>query len=320
MSLLEVESLSVAFKTEDGDVHPLDGVSFQIQAGEVVGLVGETGSGKSVTAQAVMGLLPFVNGRVTQGRILLHGENLVSFSEDKWQRYRGAKLSLIPQNPMTSLDPVYKVGQQIVEKLVVHMDISKPEAQQRALRMIGAMHIPDPERTFHQYPHQLSGGLKQRIVIAMGLVTEPQLLIADEPTTALDVTIQAQIIDLFQERIRQDNIGLLLVTHDLGVIAQICDQVAVMYAGSIVEYGEVLSIFDAPKHPYTRALMSCVPKLGMPEDALQAIPGQVPTVWSFPEGCRYHPRCTHAFLQCKDQRPDRIDLDNGHHVSCHLYA
>jgi oligopeptide/dipeptide ABC transporter ATP-binding protein len=199
------------------------------------------------------------------------------------------------------------------------MDMSKVEAQQRALRIIGAMHIPDPERTFHQYPHQLSGGLKQRIVIAMGLVTEPQLLIADEPTTALDVTIQAQIIDLFQERTRQDNIGLLLVTHDLGVIAQICDQVAVMYAGSIVEYGEVLSIFDTPKHPYTKALMSCVPKLGMPEDALQAIPGQVPTVWSFPEGCRYHPRCGYAFPVCRAKTPERSHLDAGHHVSCHLY-
>jgi oligopeptide/dipeptide ABC transporter ATP-binding protein len=320
MALLQVESLRVRFKTEDGFVEPLDGVSFEIQPGEVVGLVGETGSGKSVTAQAIMGLLPFINGEITSGRIKLMGEELLTLTEDEWQTYRGAKLSLISQNPMTSLDPVYRVGDQIVEGMLLHLKIPKAEAKIRAVELMGHLQVPNPERVYYQYPHQLSGGLKQRIVIAMGLCADPQLLIADEPTTALDVTVQAQIVALFSEATRGRGIGLLLITHDLGVIAQICDRVAVMYAGRIIEFGDILSIFDRPKHPYTRSLLNCIPKLGMEKGSLKAIPGNVPSVRTFPRGCRFHPRCSEVEPACQLQNPSNIHLEGGINVACLKYS
>ena len=320
MTLLKVESLRVRFKTEDGFVEPLDGVDFEIEPGEVMGLVGETGSGKSVTAQAVMGLLPYINGEVTEGRIIFMGQDLLSFSEEQWQTYRGAKLSLISQNPMTSLDPVYRVGEQIVEGMLLHLDISKPEARRRAVDLMASLQIPNPERVYYQYPHQLSGGLKQRIVIAMGLCAGPRLLIADEPTTALDVTVQAQIVALFKKATVQRGIGLLLITHDLGVIAQICDKVAVMYAGTVVEFGDVMSIFNQPKHPYTESLLHCIPKLGMQKGILQAIPGNVPSVRTFPSGCRFHPRCGYITSACQLQKPANIHLDTGINVACIKYS
>jgi oligopeptide/dipeptide ABC transporter ATP-binding protein len=320
MPLLQVQSLRVRFKTEDGFIEPLDGVSFEIEPGEVVGLVGETGSGKSVTAQAIMGLLPFVNGEVTHGRIVLMGRELLELTEDQWQKYRGAKLSLISQNPMTSLDPVYRVGDQIVEGMLLHLDISKAEAKARAIELMGYLQVPNPERVYYQYPHQLSGGLKQRVVIAMGLCADPQLLIADEPTTALDVTVQAQIVALFGQATRERGIGMLLITHDLGVIAQICDRVAVMYAGRIVEFGDILSIFDEPKHPYTSALLNCIPKLGMEESSLKAIPGNVPSVRTFPSGCRFHPRCSAVEPACRQQNPSDIHLEGGINVACLKYS
>jgi len=320
MPLLQVESLRVRFKTEEGYVEPLDGVSFEIEPGEVMGLVGETGSGKSVTAQAIMGLLPFINGEVTEGRIIFMGKDLLSFSEEQWQKYRGAKLSLISQNPMTSLDPVYRVGDQIVEGMLLHLKISRSEARQQAMDLMASLHIPNPAGVYYQYPHQLSGGLKQRIVIAMGLCAGPNLLIADEPTTALDVTVQAQIIALFKEAALQRGIGLLLITHDLGVIAQICDKVAIMYAGTVVEFGDVVSIFNNPRHFYTKALLHCVPKLGMQKGILRAIPGNVPSVRTFPDGCRFHPRCSGVEPICRLQKPANIHLDNGINVACVKYA
>ena len=320
MSLLQVESLRVRFKTEDGFVEPLDGVSFEVEPGEVVGLVGETGSGKSVTAQAIMGLLPFVNGEITHGCIRLMGQDLLTLTEDQWQTYRGAKLSLISQNPMTSLDPVYRVGDQIVEGMLLHLNLSKAEAKERAIELMGDLQVPNPEHVYYQYPHQLSGGLKQRIVIAMGLCADPRLLIADEPTTALDVTVQAQIVALFSQATRERGIGMLLITHDLGVIAQICDRVAVMYAGRIVEFGDILSIFDRPKHPYTRSLLSCIPKLGMEKGSLKAIPGNVPSVRTFPGGCRFHPRCSDVESACRHQNPSKIHLEDGINVACLKYS
>ncbi|BBO85328.1 ABC transporter ATP-binding protein [Desulfosarcina ovata subsp. sediminis] len=319
MTLLQVDGLRVKFMTQEGSVEPLDGVSFMIEPGQILGLVGETGSGKSVTAQAIMGLLPFLNGEISGGRIWFRGQDMLGLSEEQWQKIRGNQISLISQNPMTSLDPVYRVGHQIVEGMRLHLSISAAKARQRAIELMASLQIPDAERVFQQYPHQLSGGLKQRIVIAMGLCADPQLLIADEPTTALDVTVQAQIVNLFKATTRNLGVGLLLITHDLGVIAQICDSVAVMYAGTVVESGDVSSVFASPRHPYTRSLLGCIPTLGMSKGGLMAIPGNVPSVRTFPQGCRFHPRCSERRSCCATQKPRMIPLDHEILVGCLKY-
>ena len=319
MSLLKVEDLKVSFKTRDGEVEPLSGISFALDAGEILGIVGETGSGKSVTAQAVMGLLPFLNGSVSAGRILFNDQDLLTISEHDYQQLRGNQISLISQNPMTSLDPVYKVGDQIVEGLKLHMEITFVDARKRAVEVMTSLGIPNAEKVFNQYPHQLSGGLKQRIVIAMGLCADPKLLIADEPTTALDVTVQAQIIELFKRTTQERNLGLIMITHDLGIISHLCDTVVVMYAGTVVESGQVAAVFSDPKHPYTKALLNCIPKLGMAERSLHAIPGNVPSVRTFPSGCRYHPRCPKAKSCCKKKCPAIIQTENTQ-VKCHQFT
>ena len=320
MALLQVESLCVGFRSVDyGYVQPLDGVEFELNAGEVMGMVGETGSGKSLTAHAVLGLTRFSGGE-TSGRILYKGQNLLALEEEQMQNLRGAKLSFIPQNPMTSLDPVYRVGDQIAEGVTKHLKLPKKQALQRAVEIMQSLQIPNPEGVIHQYPHQLSGGLKQRIVIAMGLCADPEVLIADEPTTALDVTVQAQIVALFRQFTRTKDIALLMITHDLGVIARICDKVAVMYAGRIVEYGPVGRIFHHPRHPYTTALMSCIPVMGMKKGSLSAIDGNVPSVAKYPDGCRYHPRCNQVMPKCRRNKPDIADLDEGTRVACFRYS
>jgi len=317
MSLLSVNDLSVAFNTRDGEVTPLSGVSFDMERGEILGLVGETGSGKSVTAQAVMGLLPFLNGRVAGGSITFMGKDLGTLSKDAYQKIRGNQISLIPQNPMTSLDPVYTVGRQIMEGLKLHTGLSGNNAVDKAVSVMTSLGIPNAAKVFHQYPHQLSGGLKQRIVIAMGLCGDPKLLIADEPTTALDVTVQAQIVALFQKTVTEQNVGLIMITHDLGVIANLCHRVAVMYAGALVETGPVSEVFKHPCHPYTRSLINCIPKMGMAADTLTAIPGNVPSVRSYPDGCRYHPRCENTREICCDAVPQDRLAPSGSRVRCH---
>lgn len=319
MSLLKLDDIAVEFNTRDGVVQPLSGVSLSLDRGEILGLVGETGSGKSVTAQAVMGLLPFLEGRVSAGTMTFMGQDLLSLPETQYQKLRGNRISLISQNPMTALDPVYTVGNQIVEGLMLHTDLSGDQARKRAVDVMSSLGIPNAAKVFHQYPHQLSGGLKQRIVIAMGLCADPRLLIADEPTTALDVTVQAQIIELFRRTVRERNLGMIMITHDLGVIANLCHRVAVMYAGTLVETGDVASVFREPHHPYTKALLNCIPSLGMAEDSLDAIPGNVPSVRTFPKGCRYHPRCPAAVSLCRDVPPDTVEV-RGAQVRCHQFS
>lgn len=318
MSFLKVTNLAVEFTVDKKTIRPIGGVSFEMEAGEVLGMVGETGSGKSLTAHAIMGLTPLVGGKVT-GSVQFGDKDLLTISSAEMQSIRGAKISFIPQNPMTSLDPVYRVGDQIVEGLRKHIRIDKREAKQRVLDLMDKLHIPTPSRVYMQYPHQLSGGLKQRIVIAIGLVTNPWLLIADEPTTALDVTVQAQIMRLFKNETIAKGIGLLLITHDLGVVAQVCDKVAVMYAGNLVEYGEIQTVFKDPKHPYTKALLDCIPFIGMKKGTLSSIDGNVPSVGSYPSGCRYHTRCPYIMPRCNQEMPSMIEIEGGSRVACHIY-
>ena len=318
MTFLKVTDLAVEFTANRKTVKPINGVSFEMNAGEVLGVVGETGSGKSLTAQAIMGLTPLVGGRVS-GSIQFGDKDLLTISSDEMQSIRGAEISYIPQNPMTSLDPVFRVGDQIIEGIRTHSKISKKDAKQQTLDIMEQLRIPSPGQVFMQYPHQLSGGLKQRIVIAIGLVTNPKLLIADEPTTALDVTVQAQIMRLFKEHIIVKGISLLLITHDLGVVAQVCDRIVVMYAGNIVEYGDIKAIFGSPKHPYTQALLACIPFMGMKKGSLAAIGGNVPNAGNYPDGCRFHTRCPHIKPQCKIDVPAMKGVSGGTWTACHIY-
>ena len=318
MTFLEVKDLEVEFQVDKKSVKPIERISFEMNEGEVLGIVGETGSGKSLTAHAILGLSTLVGGKIG-GSVKFEERELLSISEKEMQSIRGSQIALIPQNPMTSLDPVYRVGDQIVEGLVRHTKISKREAKQQVIDLMGRLRIPKANRVFQQYPHQLSGGLKQRIVIAMGLCTNPRLLIADEPTTALDVTVQAQIMRLFREMTEDRGIGLFLITHDLGVIAQVCDKVAVMYAGNMVEFGKIETVFNTPSHPYTKALLDCIPYIGMKKGSLSAIYGNVPSAGNYPTGCRYHPRCPHSHSQCETTVPVTIEIEGGTRVACHLY-
>jgi len=318
MTFLKVSDLEVEFQVDKKIIKPIENVSFEMNAGEVLGMVGETGSGKSVTAHAIMGLSSLVGGKIG-GSVKFEERDLLSISEKEMQSIRGSQIAFIPQNPMTSLDPVYRVGDQIVEGLFTHAKISKRKAKQQVLDLMEKLHIPKPDRVFQQYPHQLSGGLKQRIVIAMGLCTNPRLLIADEPTTALDVTVQAQIMRLFKEMTADRGIGLFLITHDLGVIAQVCDKVAVMYAGNMVEFGKIETVFHTPRHPYTKALLDCIPYIGMKKGTLSAIYGNVPSAGTYPSGCRYHPRCPHSHSQCENSMPALIQIEGGTRVACHDY-
>ncbi len=318
MSFLKVSDLKVEFQVDKKTVTPIENISFEMNEGEVLGMVGETGSGKSLTAHAIIGLSSLVGGKIG-GSIEFENRNLLQISEKDMQSIRGSQIAFIPQNPMTSLDPVYRVGDQIVEGLNKHTKISKREAKKQAIQLMGSLRIPKPERVFQQYPHQLSGGLKQRIVIAMGLSNNPRLLIADEPTTALDVTVQAQIMRLFKEMAADRGIGLFLITHDLGVIAQVCDKVVVMYAGNMVESGDIKTVFNKPRHPYTKALLDCIPYIGMKKGALSAIYGNVPSVGTYPRGCRYHPRCPLSVSRCENELPALVQVEGGTRVACHEY-
>ena len=320
--LLEVKNLKTYFYTEDGVVRAVDGVSFEVYPGEVLGLVGESGCGKSVTSLSIMRLIS-KPGRVDEGEILLDGENLLHMPEEEMIKVRGNRISMIFQQPQTALNPVFKVGDQLSEVLNVHQDLGKEAGWKRAVQLLKMVGVPDPERRAEAYPHELSGGMAQRVMIAMALACVPELLIADEPTTALDVTIQAQILDLMRDLRREMGTSVILITHDLGVVAEMAERVAVMYAGEIVEQTDVNSLFDEPLHPYTQGLIGSIPVLGEIKQRLDVIPGSVPNLINLPVGCRFAPRCQARFKYglniCTEIKPDLDEVKPGHLVRCWLY-
>ena len=328
MPLLDVHDLRTHFFTEEGVVRAVDGVSFSVSRGEVLCVVGESGSGKSVASLSILGLVPDPPGRIVGGEILFQPgeaepENLVSAKPDRLRAIRGKRIAMIFQDPMTSLNPYMRVGDQLLEVLAVHEDLKGPKATARVVAMLERVGIPAPDTRLHDYPHQMSGGMRQRVMIAMALLCEPDLLIADEPTTALDVTIQAQILDLIEERTRDMDTGVIFITHDLGVVAKMADRVAVMYAGRLVEEGTVDAIFQAPRHPYTAALRASIPRVDQATDrhVLTTIPGLPPSPNALPGGCPFHPRCAHAIDLCKERYPDTREVAHDgatQTFSCHV--
>jgi oligopeptide/dipeptide ABC transporter ATP-binding protein len=299
--LLEVRNLKVSFRTEDGVVKAVDGVSFALAQGEVLGIVGESGSGKSVTMMSVMRLINDPNMRV-EGEVFYKGRDIMKMSENQMREVRGGEIAMIFQDPMTSLNPVYRVGDQIIEALVTHRDIDKNEAKKRAVDLLKQVGIPQPDRRVDDFPHQFSGGMRQRAMIAMALANNPDVLIADEPTTALDVTIQAQILELIDMLKDEFNSAVILITHDLGVVADIADRIAVMYAGRIVEFGDKRDLFYDPQHPYTWGLLGSIPRLDRPkQERLHSIEGMPPSLITLPQGCKFRPRCPHAFDKCLEE-------------------
>jgi peptide/nickel transport system ATP-binding protein/oligopeptide transport system ATP-binding protein len=320
-TLLEIKNLKTYFFTRKGVVKAVDGVDLRIHEGETVGLVGESGCGKTVTALSIMRLIPEPMGRIVDGSILFDGLDLAQATETQMQKIRGNRISMVFQEPMTSLNPVFKVGFQIAEAIKLHQGGSTKEAWERAIEMLRMVGIPSPESRVNDYPHQMSGGMRQRVMIAMALSCHPRLMIADEPTTALDVTIQAQILDLIQRLKEQVGSSILLITHNLGVVAEVAQHVGVMYAGHIVEYGDVITLFRNPKHPYTIGLFQSIPQKRRTKkrDRLQTIPGAVPDLLGLPIGCKFQDRCTRVFKKCREELPQLIEIESDHQVRCWLY-
>ncbi len=316
--LLEIKDEYLSFFTPAGEVKALNGVSFSMEEGEVLGIVGESGSGKSVTAYSLMGLTAYP-GRLVGGTIRFNGHQIETMTENEFRKMRGNEVSIIFQDPMTSLNPVYTIGNQIREVILLHTDKTKKEAQERAKELLELVGINEPEKRLKQYPHELSGGMRQRVMIAIALACEPKLLIADEPTTALDVTIQAQILELMQELREKLGMSIIMITHDLGVVASMCEKIAVMYAGHIIEYGTADEIFYSPKHEYTKGLIKSIPKLDTEEDErLVPIEGQPVDLLNPPKGCPFAPRCTSCMKICLDQMPPKTDLSDTHYSHCWL--
>ncbi len=314
--LLEIRNLRTHFSTEDGVARAVDGVSFSVDRGETLGVVGESGCGKSVTALSVMGLIPKPPGQIVGGEILFDGENLVEYNDDQLRAIRGNDIGMIFQEPMTSLNPVFTVGSQIDEAIILHQNVNKAEAKLRTIEMLTLVGIPSPEQRHGEYPHQLSGGMRQRVMIAMALSCNPKLLIADEPTTALDVTVQAQILELMNKLQDDLGMGMMMITHDLGVIAEVCDRVAVMYAGKVVEYADVDDIFYRPRHPYTIGLLDSIPRLGDKVEELSTIEGTVPPPTNWPKGCHFCTRCSFADDLCWSDEPQLVEVETAHSVAC----
>ena len=320
--LLEVQGLRTSFHTRDGVVRAVDGINFEVRRGEILGLVGESGCGKSVTSMSIMRLIA-PPGRIEAGRVMFDGRNLLDLTTDEMRRIRGDRISMIFQQPQSSLNPVWDVGRQLGEVLEIHRAMKRKAARSRATDLLRMVGIPDPERRLAAYPHELSGGMAQRVMIAMALACEPELLIADEPTTALDVTIQAQILDLIRDLRAQTGTAVILITHDLGVVAEMCDRVAVMYAGEIVEQAATGPLFREPLHPYTRGLIDSIPVLGATRDELRVIPGNVPNLIDLPAACRFAPRCgarvAENVVDATEVHPELAEVAPGHLVRCWLY-
>jgi peptide/nickel transport system ATP-binding protein/oligopeptide transport system ATP-binding protein len=319
--LLDILNLKTYFHIRGSLLKAVDDITLSIEEGQTLGLVGESGCGKSVTASSVMGLVPIPPGQIAGGEILFEGMDLLKLPESKMRKIRGNRISMIFQEPMTSLNPVFTVGDQVGEVIRLHKKRSRNETREMAVEAFRQVGIPAPETRFKEYPHQMSGGMRQRVVIAMALACNPKLMIADEPTTALDVTIQAQILELMNKLKKETGASILFITHDLGVIAEMAQRVAVMYAGQLVEEADVETIFEDPKHPYTRGLLQSIPILGTKkqQQRLQTISGVVPSLFTLPEGCLFNERCTEVMSVCKQVAPQILDLGKGHTVRCHLY-
>ena len=317
--LLEVRGLRTSFRLEEGgEFHAVDGISFRVAAGRTLGIVGESGCGKSVTSLSIMGLLPKGQGRISGGSIHFEGRDLANLTGDEMRALRGDRMAMIFQEPMTSLNPAFTIGDQIIEGIRVHRDLSAQDARAHAIEMLRRVRIPSPETRIDEYPHKLSGGMRQRVMIAMALACEPRLLIADEPTTALDVTIQAQVLDLMRTLREETGTAIILITHDLGVVAELADEVAVMYSGRIVERAPVERLFSHPQHPYTIGLLGSIPSLHLEQDRLHAIDGQVPTPMTHVTGCRFAPRCPFAVEKCREEEPELRDMGEGQEAACWL--
>lgn len=322
--LLDVRDLTVSFDTYAGEVQAVRGTTFHVKKGETLAIVGESGCGKSVTAQTIMQLIPMPPGRIKKGNIFFEGKDLAKFTDKQMEAVRGKDISMIFQDPMTSLNPTMKVGKQIMEGLIKHQKMNKAEAKERAIEMLRLVGMPTPEKRFEQYPHEFSGGMRQRAMIAIALACNPKLLIADEPTTALDVTIQAQIMELMQDLQKKLNTSIILITHDLGVVAKVADRIAVMYAGVIIESGTADEIFHNPQHPYTWGLLKSVPRLDLGQkERLVPIDGTPPDLFAPPKGCPFAARCEYAMKICKEIHPEKTNLNSSHYVHCwlqHSYA
>lgn len=313
-NLLEIKDLTIQYVTEDGVVSAVNGLEIELAEGETIGLVGETGAGKTTTALGIMGLVPNPPGKILSGKITFEGKDLLSLHEEEMRKIRGNKISMIFQDPMTSLNPVMTVGEQIAEVIEIHEQLGKEKSFEKAKEMLELVGIPGARA--NDFPHQFSGGMKQRVVIAIALACNPKLLIADEPTTALDVTIQAQVLDLMNDLKEKFKTAMILITHDLGVVAQVCDKVAIMYAGEIVEAGSLVDVFENPKHPYTLGLFGSIPSLDEECDRLKPIQGLMPDPTNLPSGCKFHPRCPHATELCSKEQPKVTEIEKGHKVRC----
>jgi oligopeptide/dipeptide ABC transporter ATP-binding protein len=318
--LLEVRDLVTVFDTDDGILHAVDGISFSLDSGETLGMVGESGCGKSVTALSVLGLISPQEGRIAGGRIFFEGRDLTGLGNAGLRKIRGDRISMIFQEPMTSLNPVFTVGDQIMEAIILHRGVAREEARRQTQELLGLVGIPAPEVRMREYPFQMSGGMRQRVMIAMAVSTRPALLIADEPTTALDVTIQAQILDLLRRLREQLNMSMLLITHDLGVVAEVVSRIVVVYAGRIVEEAPAERLFHAARHPYTIGLLGSIPRLDERRNRLQTIPGNAVSLINPPGGCRFHPRCARAMPRCRLEEPELLPVAAGHRARCWLAA